>query len=47
MDTQQIASLNFYFISKLSNQPTDPVVQPDKTDKRFSDFNGLIMKKLM
>ena len=34
---QQIASLNFYFISKLSNQPTDPVVQPDKTDKRFSD----------
>ncbi|MEL0177283.1 MAG: hypothetical protein VW810_03190 [Pelagibacteraceae bacterium] len=34
---QQIASLNFYFISKLSNQPADPVVQPDKTDKRFSD----------
>ena len=34
---QQIASLNFYFISKLSNQPTDPVVKPDKTDKRFSD----------
>ena len=33
---QQIASLNFYFISKLSNQPANPVIEPGKTDKRFA-----------
>ena len=33
---QQIAALNFYFISKLSNRPADPIATPDKTDKRFA-----------
>jgi polyhydroxyalkanoate synthase len=33
---QQIAALNFYFISKLSNRPADPIASPDKTDKRFA-----------
>lgn len=33
---QQIASLNFYFIARLSNQSADPVIKPGKTDKRFS-----------
>ena len=33
---QQIASLNFYFISRLSNQPANPIIEPNKTDKRFA-----------
>ena len=33
---QQIASLNFYFISKLSNHSANPIIEPEKTDKRFS-----------
>jgi polyhydroxyalkanoate synthase len=33
---QEITSLNFYFISRLSNKPADPVAVPDKTDKRFA-----------
>src|SRR5210317_1936276 len=33
---QQIASLNFYFIARLSNQSANPVIKPGKTDKRFS-----------
>ena len=32
-----IVKLNFYFISKTSNQEADPVIMPDKSDKRFSD----------
>jgi polyhydroxyalkanoate synthase len=32
----QITSLNFYFVSKLSNQEALPVTKEDKTDKRFS-----------
>ena len=33
---QQIASLNFYFISKLSNHSANPIIEPEKTDKRSS-----------
>ena len=33
---QQIVSLNFYFISKISNQDHKPVIEPNKTDKRFT-----------
>ena len=32
----QITSLNFYFVSKLSNQEALPITKEDKTDKRFS-----------
>jgi polyhydroxyalkanoate synthase len=32
----QITSLNFYFVSKLSNQTAVPAIQEEKTDKRFS-----------
>ena len=32
----QITSLNFYFVSKLSNQSAVPPIQEEKTDKRFS-----------
>ena len=39
---QQIASLNFYFISRLSNKPADPIVQyPIKQIKGFQLQNGL------
>ena len=31
----QITSLNFYFVSKLSNQSAVPPIQEEKTDKRF------------
>ncbi len=34
---QQIVSLNFYFISKISNQDHKPVIEPNKTDKRFTN----------
>ena len=32
----QITTLNFYFISKLSNNSALPAIKEDKTDKRFS-----------
>ena len=32
----QIAQLNFYYIARLSNQEASPVIQPEKTDKRFA-----------
>ena len=32
----QITTLNFYFVSKLSNNSALPAIKEDKTDKRFS-----------
>ena len=32
----QITKLNFYFVSRLSNQNAIPAIQEDRTDKRFS-----------
>jgi len=32
----QIAQLNFYYVARLSNQEANPVVLPEKTDKRFA-----------
>ena len=33
----KIAQLNFYFVSKTSNQNTEAIIKEDKTDKRFSN----------
>ena len=33
---KQIAQLNFYYLARLSNQKADPVIVPEKADKRFA-----------
>ena len=35
-----IASLNFYFISKLSNHSANPIIEPEKTDFSSEEWSG-------
>ena len=34
---QDIVKLNYYFISKTSNKKVDPIIEPNKADRRFSN----------